>query len=313
MNQCLKQYIEANPSKSEQSIKHYFIEKCYINEATLNKAYEKLQKWNREKVIIRQPENNKKSKRFHQFNSEKGTGNDNNKVFIEQKYVVFAYDVTNNKDMQITISNSRSVLKFDGKTLIYTTVQDLVKGDLFFDYSNENKESLYELINNNSVILKKIELSSKRWKQILHRIMYGYDYELEKRILQELRVKKNYIIRTWLDKKSRIKYPSQPRFKKLVKIYCDFNLLINTEANELISYQNQYVSMMNSIGRHFSNEIHDILKNNGKNHLTYYINEFVVEYKKEYPVMAQFSSKEALKIIETNSPELRFIRKIEIV
>ena len=179
-------------------------------------------------------------------------------------------------------------------------MKNLRVGDKIRVYDNSSKEELYKvaLESDTNGEFKKIEKLSKLWKEELQKLYEGnfkslnelYQHLVEK----GLTIKNENTLNNWIKPESNVKFPQKEKDLSVLKKAINSNLLSENFSTVLKS-RRSFNGIMIALGRDFSDEISDYIRD-----------------KKKGKLLERFSEEQIQQFVYQNAKE-RTIKTIEAI
>ncbi len=222
--------------------------------------------------------------------------------------------VTNEQKEEINLEllGSSSIIIYNNCVKLAGHISELVRGDSFRIYNNQEKGVLYEFITKESEQFRYIEEQSLLWKaKLKDYIENGCEYDSQN-YTKEMRLKSLatklsmmrpvYIERIWLREISGVKFPAQGTVMTLCDLLVDYRLIDKTQRNEIVKACNVYNRLMIRIGHSLSSEIHQVVLSAEDSNMSDYIQNYVFNREDNYPLLSIFDSKTTIALVEKNTP-----------
>ncbi len=209
---------------------------------------------------------------------------------------------------ELTFENDTETLELDeNKTVLLKTnrkeyfekVKNLTVGDKIRVYDNSSKEELYQValeFDTNGEFMK-IEGFSSLWKTELRNYYLKFkslDELYQHLVSNGLSIKNKFTLRNWINIDSDVKFPQSKKDLSVLKKSIN-SILFNEKFSDILKSRRLFNGIMIALGRDFSDEISDYIRNKRKGEL-----------------LKQFSDRQIQQFVDQNAKE-RTIKTIKAI
>jgi|GEM_PF-3572237 hypothetical protein len=240
-------------------------------------------------------------------------------------YTSCSLDLLDSAGNRITETSPNKVLRVlseDAELMIdndfeLVSVQDLEEGDKILLYCNRSRDSLYNILSQESERFSQMNESSKLWKTKIREYLYiqvfedSPFYQIDTQRLQKLSINAGLdpesIRSRWVLHPDAIRFPQKSKMDRVLEFLKNEGFLTQVEVDEIRCARSFFMGVMISLGQNLSNELQSIMLNKEGNP-DIYITRHVLDNQSEYPLLSHFDEMAILSILKHNYEGYRFIQ-----
>lgn len=237
-------------------------------------------------------------------------------------YTIYSLEVQDSNGAKRTEYSPMKVLRIDDGALELVPVSDLEQGDVIMLYRNRSRDSLYDILSQESDQFARVNAFSKLWKRRLKEYLdftvkkagddddVMIDSEKLQKISASIGINPESIYKRWILRPDAIRFPLKNKLDRVLAFLRNEGLLEPDDVNDIQSARSFFMGVMISLGQNLSSEVQSVMLGQ-EGSLGDFIARFVVDNEREYPLLSRFDEEAVTSIVRHNYEEFTFVQLVE--